>query len=480
MRCTMKKIIKYSLFSYLFYVFIFSFLIYFYPSKENKEITNEFSTEQVNTLSDNHELALIEKAEDAISVRLDLIENAESQIDLAYYRWADGEVSDLMLGSILEAADRGVEIRILLDGIVQLTNFNQGIEDIFLAFKNHPNIDIRLYEPFNPLVPIAWNHRMHDKMILVDQRFALTGGRNIQDRFYIEDADLKGLVQDREVLIYNEDKNEKTVINQMEDYYEELWNYKHTKEKFKRMTKREEEKGKEQLDKLRLGHSQNKNNFLEKHFPNFQAKDWTTETIKTDDIYFVSNSFGRMNQKPIAARALLNLAEEADESIFIQSPYFVPSNQMLKEAENYDAKAEITTLFTNSEAASPNILAMAAYKNHRQDLVDTGAQIVEYQGPGSTHAKSSIFDEEISVIGTFNIDPRSTYLNTESMVIINSKEFAEDLKGAIAVDFENSLKVGNDYNYLLSEKVKPSSTSFLRKLMIRLLSFFAPLFEKLL
>lgn len=475
-----KKVIKYTSFSYLLYIFIFSFLIFNFPPRLNEETTEEDPTEKIGIRSNQHQAALIEKAEEAISVRLDLIENARSQIDLAYYRWADGKVSDLMLGSVLEAADRGVEVRILLDGIVQLSNMNQAINDVFLGFTNHPNIEIRLYEPFNPLVPIAWNHRMHDKMMLVDQEFSLIGGRNIQDRFYLEDADPKGLVQDREALIYTPDQAAHTVIDQAGNYYDQLWNYEQTQEKFKRMSKRRIKKGEQSLDALRASHFKRKEAFLAEYFPDLESKDWKEETVETDSVQFTANSFGRMNQEPKAAKTLLGLAEEAEESIFIQSPYFIPSKRMMAEVENYDVKEARTTLFTNAKAASPNILAMAAYKNHRPKLVDSGARIVEYQGPGSTHAKSSIFDEEISVIGTFNMDPRSTYINTESMVIIDSEAFAEELKGAIAQDFERSLEVDADDNYVETEGLEASPLSLPRRILIRLLSFLTPIFEALL
>lgn len=479
----MKKILtvlKYGLLAYALYAFIFSFLIFsFPPKKDSNQLKDRPREEIIHSRQNNDRVALIEQAEEAISVRLDMIRKAEKKIDLAYYRWSEGKVSDMILGELLEAADRGVEVNILLDGIIQLTNKNQPIEDVFQAFNQHPNIQIKLYEPFNFLSPIAWNHRLHDKMMLVDERFALMGGRNIQDRFYLDDADELGLVQDREVFVYHENPEEDSVIHSMTDYYDRLWNYEHTEEKFAQVTTKDKE-AEELLSQLRQSQAQNTEDFLKDSFPGIELKDWTEETVETKDIQFVSNGFGRRNHEPVAAEALMTLAEEAKESIFIQSPYIVPSKRMIKEVERFDAKAEITTLFTNSKAVSPNILAMAAYTNHRQGLVDSGARIVEYQGPESSHAKSSIFDEKNSVIGTFNIDPRSTYINTESMLIIESPDFAEYLKRAIAVDFSRSLEVDEDYSYKEDEHIGETSLPSFKKFLIKALSFFAPLFENLL
>ncbi len=477
---SIKKILTYSVLAYLAYIFLFSFLIFLFHPLKNQNEGSSSPTEDSTALPNQDRVALIESTEDAISVRLDLIEQAESQIDLAYYRWSEGKVSDLMLGSLLEAADRGVGVRILLDGLVQITNTGQPINEIFKAFKTHPNIDLRIYEAFNPLVPIAWNHRMHDKMILVDEEFSLTGGRNIQDRFCLDDLKEKDLVKDREVLVYHADLSGPTALDDMTHYYNQLWDYNHTREKYSTLSSKEIEEGQVTLANLRENHPYNKKTFLAEYFPDLTDKNWAAETLPTNHVSFVPNNFGRLNQEPKALKTILTLAEEAEESIFIQSPYFIPSKRMLNEVSNFQIDPRKTTLFTNSEAASPNLAAIAAYHARRPKLVETGSRIVEYQGPGSSHAKSSIFDERISVVGTFNIDPRSAYLNTESMVIIDSEEFAEELKGAIAEDFDRSLVVNMDGEYIEDAEQDLAAITFIKKMMIRLLSLFSPFFEHLL
>lgn len=472
----LKKILKYSFLFYIIYAFIFAIL----PFSKKESVEREEKIERTDYSSREDRVALIEKREDAISVRLDLIENAEEKIDLAYYRWSDGEVSDLMLGSILEAADRGVEIRLLLDGLLHLTDQKQAMNKTFIALTSHPNIQIKLYEAVKLLSPIAWNHRMHNKMMLIDQEFALTGGRNIQDRFYLEDADKNGLVQDREVLLHNVELSSNSVLQDMENYYNELWNYEHSEEKKIKWTKQKKEKAKNKLKEIRKKNPKHKNDFFEKYFPNRKKRNWAEETLPSKKIQFVSNSLGRMKEDAKILKKMLQLSENAEDSIFIQSPYLIPSKRILKEVKNFTIDPELATLFTNSEAISPNLPAIAAYHNHREELVDSGARIVEYQGPGSTHAKSAIFDEKISVVGSFNMDPRSAYINTESMVIIEGEKFAEDLESAIAVDFDNSLELADNYRYIGNKGKTAENLSFPKKILIRILSFFAPIFGKLL
>ena len=385
----------------------------------------------------------------------------------------------LCLVGILEAADRGVDVRIILDGILQLNNFRGPVDEVFLGFTSHPNIDIKVYEPVNPLTPVAWNNRMHDKMILVDNEFGLLGGRNIEDRFYLADTHKKGLVKDREVLVYNKNDTA-SVLDEMEIYYDTLWNYEHSKVKHKQMSPRKIEKGDAALAKLRTEHQDFKTDFLATYFKELEPIDWAQKTVPTDNVDFVSNPLGRMNQNPKGLTAILQLATEAEESIFVQSPYFIPSRKMLASVDGQEIDSKKTTLFTNAEAVSPNVVAISAYNNRRKLMVDSGAKVFEYQGPGSTHGKSAIFDERISVVGTFNIDPRSSYINTESMLIIDSSEFAEELKEGIGVNFDTSLQVDTDYHYIEHPDTKAAVLSLPRKMMIRLLSIVTPLFEKLL
>ena len=415
----LRKIIKIGLIIYLIYIVVFSILIFsVHRSPDKEEFADTFSRPYPNGRG-NDRVSLIESPEDGISVRLSLIENANSHLDLAYYKFTDGQVSDLILGSLLDAADRGVKIRILLDGIIQLGNLNKKIDDVFLGFKSHPNIELKLYEPFNPLLPIAWNNRLHDKIILVDKTFALIGGRNIEDRFYLRDTYGGGFVQDRDVLIYHDKTSNKdnyifsSVIDDMQGYYDLLWQHEYSKPKHKYMSNRKIKKGKISIDKLRSQHQAFKEEFLETYFKGIQMIDWVEVTQPTNGIRFVSNPIGRTNQDPRCLKAIIQLTAEAKTNVIIQSPYIIPSRSIRSLFNEYAIDIEDATLLTNSNASSPNLLAISAYKNHKKKLIDNNIHIYEYQGPGSIHGKTAMFDKQISVMGTFNIDPRSSYIDTE-------------------------------------------------------------------
>ena len=435
----------------------------------------------------NDRVALIESGEDAISVRLSLIENAQTSINLSYYKFADGEIADLILGSLLEAADRGVKVKILLDGIIQLGNIGKKIESVFIGFKAHPNIDVKLYEPFNPFLPLSWNNRLYDKMIIVDNKFALVGGRNIEDRFYLKELYNNNYVQDRDVLIYHKNDNKTiinkdspSVVNDIQNYYEKLWHHRYTKPKHKSMSARKIKKGRQAIKKLKLDHEDFKSNFFNKHFKNRKIVNWKAKTVATNKVRFISNQIGRKNQDPQCLKAILQLRAESKNNIFIQSPYFIPSKSIQSLFKQYNIDLNKTTILTNSKASTPNIISIAAYKNYKKIMVDKKIDIYEFQGPGSIHAKTSIYDERTSVIGTFNIDPRSSYISTESIVIIDSEEFAKTVKDEVESNLIQSLKVGSDYTYASSTHLSPSKSSKIKNIMITILSKITPFIEYLL
>lgn len=415
-------------------------------------------------------VALVESGEDGALIRLHLIEDAQSTIDISYYIFIDGEFTDLFLKAILDAADRGVNVRILLDGMPQIIHLKGKLKEVLQGFEIHPNIALRIYEPFNLLVPWAWNNRLHDKMILVDGNFGLIGGRNIGDKYYLEEVGTSSFVKDRDVLIVKD--NPLSVIDEMQHYFVAVWNSIYSKPLEKRLSEKKIEQRKVYIENLH----QRSTNVKKKHVD----IDWHEYTRATQSIQFMHNPVGRLHQDPWCLKALLELASQSKDSIFVQSPYIIPSRKMKTEFNQYDIDLEKISVLTNSLASSPNPVAKSAYTNHRKKIVDSGATVHEYQGPDSIHSKTYIFDDAISVIGTFNVDARSSFLHTESLVIIESEEFTKDLKREIQQDMDNSLQVAPDYSYMEDSQVEEGNVSTLMHIGVAFLSTIVFFFDYLL
>ncbi|MCI4053420.1 phospholipase D-like domain-containing protein, partial [Klebsiella pneumoniae] len=131
---------------------------------------------------------LLNDPHEAFAARAALIESAEHSLDLQYYIWRNDISGRLLFNLVYLAAERGVRVRLLLDD-----NNTRGLDDLLLALDSHPNIEVRL---FNPFVFRKWralgyltdfprlNRRMHNKSFTADNRATILGGRNIGDEYF--------------------------------------------------------------------------------------------------------------------------------------------------------------------------------------------------------------------------------------------------------------------------------------------------------
>lgn len=280
-----KKIFR----SYLVYIFIFAILIFAVqkPIKKEKEELISYENYDFESRKEDR-VALIESPEDAVIVRLDLIENAEETLDISYYTLIKGKSTQVFLSSIVDAANRGVQVRVLLDGI--FNNLTGELKDAVYGFTLHPNIRIKFYKPFKPLSPITWNKRLHDKIIIADQNLALIGGRNIGDKYFLQEAMEDDYVKDRDVIIFNKEPelDSPSVINDMKDYYNQLWDHRYSEAPRKRLKLRHKEKGKAFNEKS----SKQYIAFQKEYAQESNDIDWYKNTIATESIKFVHNPIG--------------------------------------------------------------------------------------------------------------------------------------------------------------------------------------------
>lgn len=460
-----REVFRRGLRFYLVYIFIFT-IILFAIQKPKKNLGQSIDNPNKRINKNKDRVQLIESGKEGALARINLIQNAEKSLDITYYSWQEGKTTEIFIASIIDAADRGVEVRILLDGIFH--NLKKDLRDTIYGFKTHPNIELKFYKPFKLLSPWTWNNRLHDKLILVDDSLGLIGGRNIGDRYFVEDVDKLDYAKDRDVLIYNENKGESTdsAVGDMKVYYEKIWNHEYSKPSLKRLKTKQELKGKIFKEDLRNRYVDFKREYAE----DTKEIDWHENTIATDGVRFVHNPLGKVNNEPWCLEELLILAEEAQEYIFIQSPYVIPSREMKTKFKKYQVDLTKANMLTNSQYSSPNVLAMSGYFNNRKSIVDSGVQLYEYQSTNSLHGKTYIFDDAISAVGSFNLDARSSYINSESMVIISSKEFTDKLKNNIQVDLDNSLRVDRDYSYVNDDSVEEGNVSIFKRIITKILS----------
>lgn len=415
-------------------------------------------------------VALVETPEEGLSTRICLLSQAERTIDLSYYAMHMGETTDVFLGAILDAADRGVQVRILVDGMFGgLTASNRADAE---AIGSHPNITLRLYNRPDPLRPWTFNGRLHDKYILIDDKVLLLGGRNIGDK-YFSPEDFTGLCSlDRDVLVYNtgwESGNRSSVLFAVRDYMDSIWNGDNVQEPFDRPTDRGTA---EQERLLRCYYT------AAAGIDSLPPMDLEACTLPANRITFLHNDTGIGPKPPTVARSLFALLSSAERSVTLQSPYVIASENLLPVLSDLAERQISCRILTNSSGTSPNLPAFTAYLNNRASLLGTGTEVWEYQGSDAIHAKSYLVDGRIAAVGSFNLDPRSTYLDTELLLVIDSKSFAAQLAAVQERYFDESLALDSSGGYLPGN-VTPQPVSTVKRILTGLLSLPIRLFRYL-
>lgn len=425
---------------------------------------------------------VLEDGSGSMVARAWLSEYAEETIDIQYFIFSTDNVGLIACDYLVRAADRGVKVRILVDDIM----VDADVEDI-LTFSSHENITVKIYNPgvnlgkniVGKLAKFATdfrnaNQRMHNKTFIVDQKVVITGGRNIADEYF--DYDHEYNFRDRDILLIG--KATKDVDSSFNDF----WNSDLAHDIATVITDVKVISYNEStFDKLHE-YACNPDNFwpqvrerinrLPDAFRNIAS---TGELVWLDDVAFVSDIPGKNNGTEglsgggKTTDALEALVKNAKKSVAIQSPYLITtemSRALFKDA--VDRGVEVRIL-TNSLASTDNVEAFGGYQKEREALLATGVRIFEFRPDAAErteiltgelqaelnhtpifglHAKSMVIDDSITVVGTFNLDPRSANLNTECLVIVGSKKVAKGVLEGMEIEFlpENSWETTVDFN----------------------------------
>ncbi|GAA4814416.1 phospholipase D family protein [Litoribaculum gwangyangense] len=455
------------------------------PAKEKTDFCTSIHKNNSTTLTKElQDVALLMKSKTAVYVLEDgsgsmvarawLTEYAEKTIDIQYFIFSTDNVGLIACDYLVRAADRGVKVRIIVDDIMVDTD----IEDI-LTFNSHKNISVKIYNPgvnlgkniFQKIEKFTSdfrgaNQRMHNKTFIVDDKVVITGGRNIADEYF--DYDHEYNFRDRDILLLGKESGA------VKKSFDEFWNSPlsvHVEAVVKGESKDTyQENPFENLHEYAC----NPDNFwpqvrkrIEKLPETFQSIKNSGDLVWLDDVSFISDIPGKNDGEDglsgggVSTTALINLIKNAKSSIDIQTPYLITTElgrNLFKEAVDRGVKIRI---LTNSLASTDNLEAFSSYQSDRERLLKTGVRVFEFrpdaeerkkimtgelqitldhQPTFGLHAKSMVIDNYITVIGTFNLDPRSANLNTECIVIVNSNKVSKSVLEGMEIEFkpENS------------------------------------------
>ena len=357
--------------------------------------------------------ALVLDNQDALDLRLQMIAGAKDSILLSSFDIRDCESGRDVFAALLAASERGVDVQILWDG---MSGMLHGSAPVFRALGSRDNVEIRFYNEPNFLLPWTFNGRMHDKYLIVDHRLMVLGGRNTFDLFlgdYVSDDDKS---HDNDVLVYNTAATlDHSVIGQVEDYFGEVWNQAETRPVLDSVPFWANGSNADAVAVLRARPS---------YALQPQPIDYAALTVAVDRITLLHNPTNILAKEPTLWWQLQQLMEAAEDTVYLQTPYAVLNGPMYDGLARVSAPVEIQL---NSVAVGDNFVASSDYLTNKPRLLDTGVTVWEWFGDYSSHGKAALIDD-LAIVGSYNWDLRSTYLDTELMLVVDGDAFHDQLE----------------------------------------------------
>lgn len=421
--------------------------------------------------------AIVEDSKDALDIRMHMFEQAKERIVLSTFSIKTDRASEEVFAALVAAADRGVKVQLIIDGLSGGMDMKAAPMDYVAG--THPNIEIRYYNIPNLLKPWTLNSQLHDKYILIDDTCLLLGGRNTSN-YFVGDYNTDVLSYDREIFVYNTahgtPESSSSVITDMYRYFDTVWNAECSKTVFDSVPfykKDRVEAADARLDEVYSTMKQERPEL-------FVPVDYADVTVPTNKITLIANPINLGPKEPYVLYELAELMANAKERVFLQTPYAVLSKDMYTVLRTTAEAVPSFEMMLNSVAVGDNFMGSSDYTFNKKKILETGVTVFEFQGDHSTHNKSLLIDHDISVIGSFNYDMRSAYIDTENMLVVHGEEFNRLLEKEIFRMKEDALQVAEDGSYLPSETVEPARLSSGRAVLYRITSVVFQLFRFLL
>lgn len=385
---------------------------------------------------------------EALASRLLLAMRAESSIDAQYYIWHDDISGRLLFKALYDAAKRGVRVRLLLDD-----NGTSGLDATIAALNALDNFEIRLFNPSTVRHPklagyafdfFRMNRRMHNKAFIVDGAAAIVGGRNVGNEYF--DVGHETFYLDLDVLAAG------PVVRDTAANFDAYWNSASAYPADAIIS----------ASAAVLPAYLKRDSLLSdadwlKHVPKPAASEagrlaagkvsleWTDVRLVSDP---PSKGLGRAPNDQLMLHQLGSILGSIREQLDLVSAYFVPGKAGTDYFRKVQAHGAQVTILTNAFETTDVAVVYAGYSKYRRQLLKAGITLYELKpqeaaargqnelsitgsSASSLHAKTLAADDDRIFIGSFNFDPRSTYLNCEMGFLIASPAIARHLSDTL-------------------------------------------------
>lgn len=395
---------------------------------------------------------LLTKGTEAFVVRMQSARHASHSLDVQTYLWHADMTGVYLASVLLESADRGVRVRLLLDDLDARAR-----NDGFAALAAHPQIEVRMFNPWvtrkgtlaqageGALNFKRINRRMHNKSWIADNRVAFVGGRNVGDEYFGAAEEMNFVDLDFAMI--------GPVVRDASDTFDRYWN---SPSAYPMEILDAEGVNDEALERLR--------GRLEKLTVEMGASAFA-EALRGDDLVrrmiagewpmqwssqyeFVADDPAKVTMKKRDVRrthvgvTLAPMIQGAEERVMIVSPYFVPGDEVTAGLTRSAGEGIEVRILTNSLVANDVAAVHGGYSRYRKPLLEGGVQIWELKpmaggaqnsslfgsSGASLHTKAFAVDGKTLFVGSYNLDPRSTWLNCEQGVLVENAVLARELE----------------------------------------------------
>lgn len=410
-------------------------------------------------------VACIDDNTDALVWRIRIIEAAREEIILSTFGFGTGDSGKDMTAALLAAAERGVQIRLLLDGYHGSSALDDSLE--LQALTALPNVQVRLYNELSLLTLWDANYRMHDKYLIADRQMYLLGGRNTNDLFLGDYSETPNI--DRDILVVNSSMDGSA--GQLMDYFQRVWALEECEEAdapYRPWHQITRQAMQARYEELKIS------------YPDaFGFTDWQGSTVAARGVSLLTGEIEAKTKAPTLWKRLCACMEQG-ETVTIQTPYVICGSEMYEDLAAITAGGTQVTILTNSPETGANPFGCTDLRNQRKNILKTGVELLEFAGEHSLHAKTILIDGNISIVGSFNLDMRSAYLDTETMLLIDCPELNAQLRSQMDAMADQSLRTAPDGTTTAGADYTPGELGFWRSIAYFFLGLIERLFRHLL
>ncbi|MBU3058882.1 phospholipase D family protein [Pseudomonas indica] len=393
---------------------------------------------------------------EAFSVRAELIRAARRSLDLQYYIVHDGFSTRALVHELLQAADRGVRVRLLLDDTT-----SADIDAEIAVLAAHPQIHVRVFNPLHlgrstgvtrtlgRLLNLSRQHRrMHNKLWLADSSVAIVGGRNLGDEYFdakpdlnFTDIDLLGAGPVAEQLAHSFDQYWNSALSKPIQQF--LWSPPTVEDLLDLRQELSAYLEASRKDRPRIYRR------LMAYQQNPRLHDWLNELTwaHSQALWDAPSKVlarGEPDPQLLLTHQLGPELAKVSKELLLVSAYLVPADTGLGYLTNRADHGVAVSLLTNSLEATDVPAVHGGYAPYRKPLLEHGVKLFELRrqpdqtsgvslgssgsSNSSLHSKAMVFDRQKVFIGSLNLDPRSVLWNTEVGIVVDSRPLAEEVR----------------------------------------------------